>query len=60
MQHVFGDRLAEEEKLSSGSLAPRCEQRWCERPVRLLALCEKSQSCVGFGANSKTRALANP
>lgn len=28
--------------------------------IWLLALCEKSQSCVWFGANSKTRALTNP
>lgn len=28
--------------------------------IWLLALCEESQSCVWFGANSKTRALANP
>lgn len=28
--------------------------------IWLLALCEESQSCVWFGANSKTRVLANP
>ncbi len=28
--------------------------------IWLLALCEKSQSCVWFGANSKTRVLAKP
>lgn len=28
--------------------------------IWLLALCEESQSCVWFGANSKTRALDNP
>lgn len=60
MQYVFGDGVVEEKKLSSDSLAPQYEQCYCERPVGLLALCEKSQSCVWFGAISKTRALASP
>lgn len=60
MWHVIVNRAVEEQKLSSDSWHHNMSSVVVSRLLWLLALCEKSQSCVWFGANSKTRALANP
>lgn len=61
-QHVVGDTLEEERrKCIPLTLGPTIESSVVvSQLISLLALCEKSQSCVWFGANSKTRALTNP
>lgn len=62
IQHVVGDGLVEgRRKRTPLTLGSTIESSVVVgHQIWLLALCEKSQSCVWFGANSKTRALANP